>query len=225
MFRGEWRIIRRCTNPSWIGDHYYGGRASQCASAGESSRTSTLTWATGHRACPWIAFTPMETMSQATAVGLIKRHKSQTGGEPTQLETLLKKPEVKRDQDGRFERHGKTLAKTQKKTGLNKQPNNELMIGQGKPGPGRPKGSKNKMGMALREQILASLDHVGGVEYLSRLAIENSSAYASLLARVLPSTLSMPETNGGERRKVTFERVIVWPDGHREIEGVTPKQL
>jgi hypothetical protein len=25
--------------------------------------------------------------------------------------------------------------------------------------------------------------------------------------------------------KLTFERVIVWPDGRREIEGVTPKQL
>jgi hypothetical protein len=25
--------------------------------------------------------------------------------------------------------------------------------------------------------------------------------------------------------KVTFQREIVWPDGHREIEGVTPKQL
>jgi len=24
---------------------------------------------------------------------------------------------------------------------------------------------------------------------------------------------------------ILFERVIVWPDGHREIEGVTPKQL
>ena len=24
---------------------------------------------------------------------------------------------------------------------------------------------------------------------------------------------------------MTFERVIVWPDGHREIEGVTPKAL
>ena len=41
-----------------------------------------------------------------------RRHKSPTGGEPTQLETLLKKPEVKRDHEGRFERHGKTLAKT-----------------------------------------------------------------------------------------------------------------
>jgi len=24
---------------------------------------------------------------------------------------------------------------------------------------------------------------------------------------------------------MTFERVIVWPDGRREIEGKTPKQL
>ena len=25
--------------------------------------------------------------------------------------------------------------------------------------------------------------------------------------------------------KITFERIIVWPDGHREIEGVTPLQI
>jgi hypothetical protein len=25
--------------------------------------------------------------------------------------------------------------------------------------------------------------------------------------------------------KLTFERAILWPNGHREIEGVTPKQL
>jgi hypothetical protein len=166
-----------------------------------------------------------ETTNQATADGLIRRHKSQTGGEPTQLETLLKKPKVKRDQEGRFERHGKTLAKTQKKTGLNKQPNNELRIGQGKPGPGRPKGSKNKTSMALREQILAALDRVGGEEYLARLAVENSSAFSGLLGKVLPSTLAMPESTGGKQDRITFQRIIVWPDGHREIEGVTPKQI
>jgi hypothetical protein len=35
----------------------------------------------------------------------------------------------------------------------------------------------------------------------------------------------MPETTGGKQDRITFERVIVWPDGRREIEGVTPKQL
>ena len=34
----------------------------------------------------------------------------------------------------------------------------------------------------------------------------------------------MPETTGGEK-VISFERIIVWPDGHREVEGVTPKQL
>jgi hypothetical protein len=44
-------------------------------------------------------------------------------------------------------------------------------------------------------------------------------------SRILPSTLAMPETTGGKQDRITFERVIVWPDGRREIEGVTPKAL
>src|SRR5262245_3259247 len=121
------------------------------------------------------------------------------------------------------------LAKTQKKTGLNNRPNNRPVTtfqpGQSGNPRGRPKGSKNKTTLALREQILAALDKVGGAQYLATLAIENSSAFAGLLGKVLPSTLAMPESSGGVKEKVTFERVIVWPDGHREIEGVTPKQL
>jgi hypothetical protein len=39
------------------------------------------------------------------------------------------------------------------------------------------------------------------------------------------ATLSTPESDGGLGVKMVFERHIVWPDGHREIEGVTPKQL
>jgi hypothetical protein len=34
----------------------------------------------------------------------------------------------------------------------------------------------------------------------------------------------MPESSGGQKA-ISFERIIVWPDGHREIEGKTPKQL
>ncbi len=44
------------------------------------------------------------------------------------LETLLKKPEVLRDEHGRFDRHGKTLAKTAKKAGLNNGENNSPVI-------------------------------------------------------------------------------------------------
>jgi hypothetical protein len=64
----------------------------------------------------------------------------------------------------------------------------------------------------------------GSVEYLQRLAIENSSAFASLLGKVLPTTLQASESDGGSN-VITFQRIIVMPDGQRYIEGVTPKQL
>ena len=61
--------------------------------------------------------------------------------------------------------------------------------------------------------------------YLTRLALENSSAYAGLLAKVLPTTLSTPDSHGGAGVEIRFVREIVYPSGQREIEGVTPKQL
>jgi hypothetical protein len=149
------------------------------------------------------------------------------------METMLKKPEIFRDSMGRFDRHGKTLSKTAKKTGLikksdenqSRQPDGRFKNGGARPGAGRPKGSPNKLSQSLKEMILASLDDVGGRAYLARLAIENSSAYSSLLGKVLPTTLAASESDGGLGVKMVFERHIVWPDGRREIEGVTPKAL
>jgi hypothetical protein len=40
------------------------------------------------------------------------------------------------------------------------------------------------------------------------------------LALILPD-----ESSGGVPVKMVFERHIVYPNGHREVEGVTPKQL
>ena len=73
--------------------------------------------------------------------------------------------------------------------------------------------------------ILASLDELGGKEYLKRLGIENSSAYSSLIGKVLPTTLSADESGGGVGMHIHFTREIVWPDGRREVEGTTPKSL
>jgi hypothetical protein len=153
----------------------------------------------------------------------------------------LKSPEIQRDRDGRFDRHGKTLAKTQKKTGLTntlikksdgkqspqspRQPDGRFRNGGARPGAGRPKGSPNKISHSLKEMILASLDEVGGKQYLARLAIENSSAYCSLLGKVLPTTLAASESDGGAGGELRFVREIVYPSGHREVEGTTPKSL
>ena len=139
------------------------------------------------------------------------------------METLLKKPEIFRDSMGRFDRNGKTLSKTAKTN--NKITGNIPGTNLPGRGPGRPPGSPNKVTAALKDMILGALDKAGGEEYLAALARENSSAFASLLGKVLPTTLAASETDGGTSVKIAFERVIVWPDGHREIEGVTPKVL
>jgi hypothetical protein len=57
------------------------------------------------------------------------------------------------------------------------------------------------------------------------VARSNPWRIGSLLGKVLPTTLAASESDGGLATKLTFERVIVWPSGHREIEGVTPKSL
>jgi len=171
-----------------------------------------------------------EATAQPIADGLTRKHKPTTDevvGETEPMETLLKKPEIKRDPEGRFERHGKMLAKTAKKSGLIKsEPETKGQHGGFRPGSGRKPGSKNKVTLALKEAVLSALEKVGGDEYLARLAVENSSAFAALLGRILPHTLAAAsDSTGGKTGGITFERVIVWPDGHREIEGVTPKQI
>jgi len=92
---------------------------------------------------------------------------------------------VKRNANGQFERGSKALA-----------------------GSGRPPGSLNKTTLRLKEAILGALDKVGGEDYLARLAVENSSAFASLLKSVLPTTLAASESNGGVGVELKFVREI-----------------
>jgi hypothetical protein len=134
----------------------------------------------------------------------------------------LRPPEFRRDRMGRFDRPGATLKKDQKSI------KGRFQKGQA-PGPGRPPGFQNRITVALKDAILAAGEAAGGegglTSYLTRLAVKNSSAYAGLLAKVLPTTLAASESNGGVGVKMVFERHLVWPDGRREIEGATPKSL
>jgi len=64
-------------------------------------------------------------------------------------------------------------------------------IGQGKPGPGRPKGVPNKNTTLLKDAILKAATQAGGgedglVHYLEKQAKDNPGPFLALLGKVLP---------------------------------------
>lgn len=71
---------------------------------------------------------------------------------------------------------------------------------------GRPKGVPNKITGTLKEMILGALDKAGGVDYLTRQADENPSAFLSLVGKVLPMTIAGDPQNP-LAHKVTVEIV------------------
>lgn len=80
-----------------------------------------------------------------------------------------------------------------------------------KAGPGRPKGLQNKVTVALKDMVLASLDKVGGVDYLARQSEENPAAYLTLVGKVLP--LQVTGEGGGPVMVITGVRRAGDPDG------------
>jgi len=148
----------------------------------------------------------------------------------------LKSPEIQRDDaTGRFERKGMLgkAAKFRSEAEMVCRPKRRPGGKPFQPGvsgnpAGKPRGTPNKLTKDLKAAILAASEAAGGeggsVAYLTRLAIENSSAYASLLGKCLPHTLSADESGGGVGMHIHFTREIVWPDGRREVEN-TPKSL
>ena len=63
-------------------------------------------------------------------------------------------------------------------------------VGDGTPGPGRPKGGQNKFTRDVKEMILAALDKAGGANYLLAQAHDNPSAFMTLVGKVLPMTVA-----------------------------------
>jgi len=76
-----------------------------------------------------------------------------------------------------------------------------LKIGEGKPGPGRPKGVPNKTTQLLKDAILQAAQRAGGgddeglVRYLETQATANPGPFMSLLGKVLPMTVAGDTNN------------------------------
>ena len=78
-----------------------------------------------------------------------------------------------------------------------------LKIGEGKPGPGRPKGLPNKTTALLKDAILMAAQKAGANEngedglvyYLQTQATNNPGPFMSLLGKVLPMTVAGDTNN------------------------------
>jgi hypothetical protein len=83
-----------------------------------------------------------------------------------------------------------------------------VRVGDGTPGPGRPKGVPNKTTTKLKEAILEAAEGAhphGTIGYLTQQAKENPTAFLTLLGKVLP----MQVAGDPENPLVLIERRIV----------------
>ncbi len=74
-------------------------------------------------------------------------------------------------------------------------------------GLGRPKGVPNKFTGDIKAMILAALDKVGGLDYLAQQAIDNPTAFMSLVGRVLPMQLNVDA-------KISLEMLVTQAVNH-----------
>lgn len=75
-----------------------------------------------------------------------------------------------------------------------------------KAGPGRPKGSANKLTVEIKTAILNAFDKAGGEEYLAGVAKNDPRTFCALLGRVLPLQVA-GDPNG---TPVQIEQIVRW---------------
>jgi hypothetical protein len=79
-----------------------------------------------------------------------------------------------------------------------------------KSGPGRPKGTPNKVTKELKDMILQALDGAGGVAYLQERASDprTASAFLTLVGKVLPMTVQGTGKDGELLVSVIERRIV-----------------
>jgi hypothetical protein len=86
-------------------------------------------------------------------------------------------------------------------------------VGDGTPGPGRPKGIPNKTTKLLKDAILEAATKAGGrdglVGYLKTQASQNPQSFMPLLGKVLPLQLHGPDDDDGNPTTPRIEVVLV----------------
>ena len=72
-------------------------------------------------------------------------------------------------------------------------------------GPGRPKGSQNKITRELREMVQEALEQEGGVDLLRRWARDKPEVFVKLLAKCIPQAVEA-EVAGDTRVEFTWSK-------------------
>jgi len=70
---------------------------------------------------------------------------------------------------------------------MNKKTRRNALVGQGKPGPGRPPGVPNKLTSTVKMMVLGALERLGGEAYLQRMAKKHPQAFMTLLGKIIPT--------------------------------------
>lgn len=86
-----------------------------------------------------------------------------------------------------------------------------------KTGGGSRAGIENRVSKELKDMIRGALDDVGGQEYLAKQAIENPTAFLSLIGKILPRVDNV--TIDGNIKFDRIERVIVKPEINDDIKN------
>lgn len=88
-------------------------------------------------------------------------------------------------------------------------------IGNGKPGPGRPKGAVNKNTRLVKDAIAEAFEKLGGMERLVAWAQENPDNekvfYTALLPKLIPVQTEISGRDGGLIGIAEIQRIIVDP--------------
>lgn len=76
-------------------------------------------------------------------------------------------------------------------------------------GPGRPKGSSNKITRDIKEALSRAFEKVGGEEYLVKVAMEDPRTFCALLGKLMP--VQMTGEDGKAIQVSVVERRLVRP--------------
>jgi len=86
-----------------------------------------------------------------------------------------------------------------------------------KGGPGRPKGSQNRLTIQVKEAILQAFDEAGGKDYLVAIAQSEPRAFLVLLGKILPTEVIGDLNTTGIINVVTgIEHAPNEPEGEAE---------